>query len=262
MYTSPVESYYQSNCAHHEIVRQLIKQLNLQGNERILDIGCGDGRITAEIATYVPNGSVLGIDPYQQMIAFAKTKFPESIHHNLSFEYGDAQNLNFLNEFDIVVSFGTLHIIEDHIPVLLEIYKSLKTNGKVILQLTGKPTENALDAIMINLIKSQKWKDSLEKTVVYGFYDADEYREWLNKSGFLIEKIEMYNSSCTYQNLETLDQKLRGDWFSLSSRIPANLYQDFISELIEKYIAINPPNLDGTINFQDNWLLVEARKIN
>ncbi|MBE9200826.1 MULTISPECIES: class I SAM-dependent methyltransferase [unclassified Nodularia (in: cyanobacteria)] len=260
MYTSPVESYYQSNCYHHQIVRKLIKQLNLQGNERILDIGCGDGRITAEIATCVPNGSVLGIDPSQQMIAFAKTKFPENIYHNLSFKSGDAQDLNFTNEFDVVVSFGTLHILVDHIPILLGIYNSLKKNGKVILQLTSKGRDNAESSVIFNLLKNQKWK-YLEKTVVYGFYNEDQYRQWLEKSGFVTEKVEIHNSYGIYQNLETFDQTLRGNWFSLSSRIPANLYQDFISEFIEKYLAINPPNQDGTINFHEDWLLVEARKI-
>ena len=129
MYTSPVESYYHTNAYHHQVVRKLIQQLNLQGHEKILDIGCGDGKITAEIARNVPNGSVLGIDTSEEMIAFAKMKFPNSMYHNLSFEFGNAQDLNFNNEFDVVVSFGTLHIIVDHVPVLLGIYNSLKKNG-------------------------------------------------------------------------------------------------------------------------------------
>ena len=46
--------------------------LTLNGAERVLDVGCGDGRITAEIADRVPRGSVLGIDPSSRMIAFAR----------------------------------------------------------------------------------------------------------------------------------------------------------------------------------------------
>ena len=40
--------------------RELIAKLALQGNEHILDIGCGDGKVTAEIATHVPHGRVVG----------------------------------------------------------------------------------------------------------------------------------------------------------------------------------------------------------
>ena len=42
--------------------RELIAKLNLLGNERVLDIGCGDGKLTAAIASRLPQGSVLGID--------------------------------------------------------------------------------------------------------------------------------------------------------------------------------------------------------
>ena len=261
MYTSPIESYYQSNCYHHEIVRELIKRLNLQGNERILDIGCGDGRITSEIAACVPNGSVLGIDHSEEMIAFAKTKFPEIIYPNLNFEYGDAQNLKFTNEFDIVVSFGTLHILVDHIPVLLGIHRSLKTNGKVSLQFTSKGNENGESNLITNLVKSQKWKNTLENKVVYGFYDAEQYQEWLDESGFVTETVKIHNRYFTYQDLETFEKEFYGNWFSLSSRIPTNLYQEFMSELIDNCRVINTPNQDGSINREQNFLLVEARKI-
>ncbi len=57
--------------------RELIAKLNLRGDEHILDVGCGDGKVTAEIARAVPHGSVTGIDASPQMIAFAKKTFPD-----------------------------------------------------------------------------------------------------------------------------------------------------------------------------------------
>jgi trans-aconitate 2-methyltransferase len=49
--------------------------LDLEGWEQILDVGCGDGKITAKIAERVPRGSVLGVDPSQAMIAFPSGHF-------------------------------------------------------------------------------------------------------------------------------------------------------------------------------------------
>ncbi|MFM6182812.1 MAG: class I SAM-dependent methyltransferase [Dolichospermum sp.] len=57
MHQSNLELYYQSEFLHHEKAKNLIKELNLKGNEKILDIGCGDGKITAQIAAYVPHGT-------------------------------------------------------------------------------------------------------------------------------------------------------------------------------------------------------------
>jgi trans-aconitate 2-methyltransferase len=57
--------------------------LDLRGSERVLDVGCGDGKITAEIAERLPSGSVVGVDPSTGMIAFAREHFVAD-HANLS----------------------------------------------------------------------------------------------------------------------------------------------------------------------------------
>src|SRR3989338_7098077 len=62
----------------------LLEKLDLKGAEHVLDVGCGDGRITAEIAKRVPNGSVLGIDASAGMIEEAKKNFGSV--KNLSFQ--------------------------------------------------------------------------------------------------------------------------------------------------------------------------------
>ncbi len=59
--------------------RELIEKLGLSGNERVIDIGCGDGSVTAAIASRVPQGAVTGIDSSEEMIRFAKKQFPSRI---------------------------------------------------------------------------------------------------------------------------------------------------------------------------------------
>src|SRR4029077_15176021 len=87
--------------------------LNLKGSERILDVGCGDGKITAQIAYRTSKGSVLGVDPSQDMINFAQSHFGPATLPNLRFEVADARRLPFENEFDLVVSFNALHWIPE-----------------------------------------------------------------------------------------------------------------------------------------------------
>src|ERR1044071_9120831 len=65
--------------------RELIARLNLRGDEHILDVGCGDGKVTAEIADAVQRGSVTGVDASPQMIEFAKKTFPADKFSNLRF---------------------------------------------------------------------------------------------------------------------------------------------------------------------------------
>jgi trans-aconitate 2-methyltransferase len=73
--------------------RELIAQLHLRGDEHVLDVGCGDGKVTAEIAQAVPRGFVTGIDASPQMIAFAQKTFPPKKNPNLAFRVCDARDI-------------------------------------------------------------------------------------------------------------------------------------------------------------------------
>jgi trans-aconitate methyltransferase len=73
--------------------RELIARLELRGGERILDVGCGDGKVTAEIARAVPRGSATGVDTSPQMIEFAQKTFPPAKILNLKFQIMDATEI-------------------------------------------------------------------------------------------------------------------------------------------------------------------------
>jgi trans-aconitate methyltransferase len=74
--------------------RELIAKLKLHGDEHILDVGCGDGKVTAELARAVPRGSVTGVDASAEMIKFAKKTFPPSEISNLKFQIMDARKIH------------------------------------------------------------------------------------------------------------------------------------------------------------------------
>ena len=60
------------------MAEETLSLLTLQGTERILDIGCGNGKTTAEIAARVPDGAVLGVDASARMVAFARDHWSSS----------------------------------------------------------------------------------------------------------------------------------------------------------------------------------------
>jgi trans-aconitate 2-methyltransferase len=64
------------------MAREVLALLDLKGSERVLDVGCGDGKITAEVATRVPRGEVLGVDASQDMITFASSHFGPAVRPN------------------------------------------------------------------------------------------------------------------------------------------------------------------------------------
>jgi trans-aconitate methyltransferase len=69
--------YHTSSYAQQQWAQELIAKLALCRNEHILDIGCGDGKVTAAIAGSAPRGAVVGVDSSSEMIQFARKHFPE-----------------------------------------------------------------------------------------------------------------------------------------------------------------------------------------
>jgi trans-aconitate methyltransferase len=99
--------------------------LALNGNEIILDLGCGDGVLTERLASLVPDGEVIGVDASVGMINTAK-KVEKS---NLSFVYMDINSMNFDNCFDVIFSNSVVHWIKDQKLLLENCLLALKTNG-------------------------------------------------------------------------------------------------------------------------------------
>ncbi len=112
----------------HAMAEEVLALLNLKGNERVLDIGCGNGKNTSEIAARVPEGSVVGVDFSTNMITFASSQYSAS-HPNLTFQVSDARHLPFGPEFDVVVSFNALHWVPEQELALRSIHAALKRRG-------------------------------------------------------------------------------------------------------------------------------------
>ena len=108
----------------------LIGQLSLHGDERILDLGCGDGSLTRLLAERVPRGSVVGIDAAAQMLDAARDKCGP----NMAVRHLDITDLNDETAFDVVFSNASLHWVHDHAVVLQAIHRALRPGGLLLAQ--------------------------------------------------------------------------------------------------------------------------------
>jgi cyclopropane fatty-acyl-phospholipid synthase-like methyltransferase len=84
------EEYFQNSSSQKDAASDLLQHVTIIDNDLILDVGCGDGKITAELASKVPNGLIIGIDNSPSMIEFAQANFPSQQYTTLSFVLKDA----------------------------------------------------------------------------------------------------------------------------------------------------------------------------
>src|SRR5207253_4760706 len=129
--------YCRRSSLQEAMAQEVLALLDLRGSERILDVGCGDGKITAEIASRAPRGSVIGVDPSRDMISFAQSHFGPATRPNLRFEVADARCLPLQDEFDLVVSFNALHWISEQDAALSSIHSALIAGGKAQIRLVA-----------------------------------------------------------------------------------------------------------------------------
>jgi trans-aconitate 2-methyltransferase len=112
-YVWNAEDYAGNSLVQFRWAEEMIEKLELTGDESVLDIGCGDGKVTARIAEAVPNGRVIGIDSSESMVRFASDRFPEDVYPNLSFRCMDATQIDLPEKFDIAFSNASLHWVRD-----------------------------------------------------------------------------------------------------------------------------------------------------
>ena len=254
------EDYERSSSAQYRWAIDLVSRLVLRGDERVLDIGCGDGRITAELAARVPNGEVLGIDLSREMVDFARVKHSAETCSNLAFQWGDATELDFNEGFDLVVSFACLHWVKDHLPVLKGIGRSLVPSGRVLLQFGGKGNAEEILAITEDLIRDDRWSGYFKGfSFPYHFYGPVEYKYWLKQAGLKARRVNLVPKDMIQEGKKGLEGIIRNTWLPYTERLPERLRSSFISEIADRYID-HHPLVEGQAHVRMARLEVEAEK--
>lgn len=111
------------------------RRMNLNGNERVLDLCCGTGKSTAACLKALPNGAVVGVDNSEGMLAEAGAKFDKEVKEGkVKLVLRDAMNLNFPeNSFDAVFMAYGLRNMPDYEKALQGIHRVLKPGGKLCI---------------------------------------------------------------------------------------------------------------------------------
>jgi trans-aconitate 2-methyltransferase len=237
---NPVKYALNSN-AQQSWARDLLNEVQLRGNEAILDVGCGDGKITAGFAKTLPDSRVLGIDNSAEMVAHASLTYPQSIYPNLSFDRVDAQSLHFQQEFDLCFSNATLHWVDDHRAFLHGASQVLKSGGRLLISCGGQGNAAEVLRIFAELMKLKIWEkyfNNFHNT--YSFYSDKHYVDWLAETCFRIEQLKLTPKDMTHQGRAGLKNWISTTWMPFTHCVPIAQREDFIDHFVDKYLEANP----------------------
>lgn len=250
--------YAQNASAQYVWAQALIERLSLNGQEAILDVGCGDGRITAEIAAG-HGGRVVGVDSSTAMVRLASEQHAEQ--GNLVFRQMDAAALRFNEAFDLIFSNAALHWVKDHQAVLHGMAQALRPGGRVLLSMGGKGNAAQLLPVVDALIGSKKWRGYFEGfQFPYAFYGVEEYQTWSPATGLKTSRLELVAKDMVHGSVAALKGWLRTTWFPFTQQLAPDRQDAFIDELVGNYLEHYPVDDLGRTHINMIRLELEAVK--
>jgi trans-aconitate methyltransferase len=209
-------------------VGDLIELLDPASGERILDLGCGTGHLTAQIAA---RGAVTtGLDASVSMIAQARQNYPK-----LKFVLGDASAFRFDELFDAVFSNAALHWIPEAGPVIASVARALKPGGRFVLEMGGRGNIARIVGALSTVLREAGYSPRNP----WYFPSAAEYGTLLEQRGFEIEAlwtIERWNKlEHPQRGLREWLEMFAGVWFE---EIPEKDREGLVAE-IESHLRVS-----------------------
>ena len=253
------ENYHNNSSQQEKWAIEVLTGLTLHGNEKLLDIGSGDGKVTAAISKLLPYGTVTGIDSSKEMIQFASNKYPKQDYPNLGFKLMDMRELHFDKEFDIVFSAATLHWVTNHLTVLQQIKKCLRPSGRLILQMGGQGNQKELLQVLDNVINQSRWQNFFTGfEFQYGYYSKADYQGWLKTAGLITKRVDLIEKDNVQNGQAGLSSWICLAFSPYVQRIPEDLQVDLINEIAMQYLQTYPLDEQGMCHIKMVRLEVEA----
>ena len=181
----------------------LMELLSPKKNERILDVGCGTGKLTHKISELADG--VVGIDSSEQMIKVAKSNYP-----NIDFRMEDAANFQFDEPFDSIFSNATLHWVTNYTGAIDSMYQNLKKGGKIVLEFGGRGNVQSIESKLRKSLKSRGYSDQ-SNLELWFFPSISEYTSALEKRGFEVTFAILFNRPTPLVD----EEKGIVDWLSM-----------------------------------------------
>lgn len=194
------EAYADAQSFVIEYGRDLLELLDAQPGERVLDLGCGTGHVTADIAEAVgPDGEVVGIDASPAMVEQAQAEHPD-----LDVRHADATDFTVDEPLDAVYSNAALHWIDDQDAALSCVADALRPGGRFVAEMGAEG--NIVE--ILDGVAAGGEHEGVEVPVPWHFPTLGAYTSRLERHGFTVGLARTFERPTTLEGKDGLR-----DWF-------------------------------------------------
>ncbi len=215
------------------------------GDENILDFGCGDGKITAEISHFIPQGHIVGVDSSSSMITFAKRCFPNIHYANLTFEQTTDTHLD-NRKYDVICSFCVFHLVPNPVALLKNLRMNLKPNGVLLLVV---PSGNnpvffqAANEIFYKYKLSAPWLSKDNNSSNATMRTKEGCIDCLIKADLEAISINSFQNPTVFYNKQELVEWMIGT-VSANWKVPVEQADFFFNDLVDRMAELDSAVID------------------
>jgi trans-aconitate methyltransferase len=249
------EKYKANSSRQYAAAMNVLSRIQFNETDHVLDIGCGDGKITREIANRVPAGMVRGLDASSNMVEAASKEYADV--KNLFFEHANIVNYSSEQKFNYAFAFASFSWIKQQQEALINIANALQPGGTFTSGIANE--ESLYLKVRYDIMKTDKWKDFfVDYEVPYYPSNEDKIKKLCENAGFTAVKVEKNAVSypMTREKVISFMQALPVQ----IDKIPTERQKEFLNDIVDDYIKLAPQKEEGIIDLPISGLVVIAKK--
>ena len=216
---------------------EVLGRLELEGDEAVIDAGCGSGKVTERLLERIPNGRLLAVDGSEAMIAKAKERLGE----RATYLAADLAELEIDEPVDLIFSTATFHWIADHDRLFEHLHAALRPSGRLVAQCGGQGNVAEHAMVIATVAARPEFASHLEQmTGMWNFAAPEETEQRLLAARFAEVRCWLEPRPVTPEHpLEFTSTVTLGP---LLAQLPSDLRRPFAEAILEE--SASPLTLD------------------
>jgi len=197
------ETYHRVSNPQFDWGTVVLDRLPLRGDELVLDVGCGTGRLTEKLLQRLPRGRVLAIDLSSNMLQVARDYLKPSFAAQIQLAIADAAWLPVRECADAIFSTATFHWVLDHPRLFRSLHDALKPGGRLVAQCGGGANLARVHQRLDGLRHQPEFARSFERwREPWEFADAETTDSRLAAAGFESIRTSVESSPARFSSAE------------------------------------------------------------
>jgi trans-aconitate 2-methyltransferase len=220
---------------HERWGRRTVARLKLNGDERVLEAGCGTGRDTEHLLRLLPRGRVIAVDGSRRMLDQLRARLDgrlarvEVVHADLT------EPLPIEEKVDAVTSVAAFHWITDHDALFRNLAAVLRPGGRLVAECGGRGNISVVNTAIDAAIREIGGGDLAVPPKVWNFADAAETERRLRAAGFVDIEVELVPDAARLQAGEQLRTYLAAVVLGGHlAKLPEDRHEAFVQRVAER----------------------------